>query len=349
MPNRLRIVKAFSGAIVMAGLVAGCGSSVTSNTTSGKSANTSTSSTNEPKVNAKMAIFTGATSPQTLAANKLASLVKKYTNGNVNITVYPSGQLGSAAAVLQDIQNNTVQLTVTVASIDSIVPESDVILAPYMFPSASVAMKVLDGPIMQQVWNKFSAHNMKVIGVWQFGYADLLTTKPVPDLSSLSGQSIRVMAPLVGNIVMQDFGANPTPMALNQAFTALETNALDGMEDPPATIYSGKYYQAAKNIALTKEIFVAAPVFVSSGFWNQLSDSEKNAITKAEAEVLPYEESVASQQDASDLAAMKQEGVTVTSPDLAPFKQKAADATKELANKLGPIVGQVQQAVANTK
>ncbi len=323
------------GLVSVSLLAAGCGASKP----------TSSKKTSVKPVVAKFALFTGATSPQTLAAQRLGKILKKETGGRIIIQTYPLGELGSTSTVLSGLETDSIQMTVT-GGVASLVPQFEVMYLPYLFPSEKTVMAVANGPVGQKIWSQFSKHNMKVIGVWPFGYSDFLTDRPVTSVASLKGMKLRVFDPPAGDYTDSALGANPTPIPVNQVFTALQTHAVDGMDDPISSLVSGKDYQAVKYLAITKHFFVFGPVLVSQSFWKQLTPSEQKDLISAERQVESYEWQLAQQQEQAGIKTMEQAGVQVTHPNLAPFKSATKVVYQQLASVVGKsLIQQIQQAV----
>ncbi len=324
------------GLVSVAILAAGCGSS--------QAPAQSKSASAEPIV-AKFALFTGATSPQTLAAQRLGQILKKDTGGKITIQTYPLGELGSTNTVLSGIETGSIQMTVT-GGVASLVPQFEAMYLPYLFPSEKSVMAVSNGPVGQEIWSHFSKYHMKVIGVWPFGYSDFLTDRPVTSVASLKGMKLRVFDPPAGDYTDRALGANPTPLAVNQVFTALQTHTVDGMDDPISSLVSGKDYQAVKYLAITQHFFVFGPVLVSESFWKQLTPTEQKDLISAERQVEPYEWQLAVQQQTAGIKTMQQAGVVVTHPNLQPFKAATKVVYQQLESVVGKsLVQQIQKAV----
>lgn len=322
------------GLVSVALLAAGCGASQAS----GGSAPV------KPIV-AKFALFTGATSPQTLAAQRLGEILKKETGGKIVIQTYPLGELGSTNTVLSGLETGSVQMTVT-GGVASLVPQFEAMYLPYLFPSEKSVMTVANGPVGQEIWSRFSKYHIKVVGVWPFGYSDFLTDRPVTSVASLSGMKLRVFDPPAGDLTDRALGANPTPIPVNQVFTALQTHTVDGMDDPISSLVAGKDYQAAKYLAVTQHFFVLGPVLVSQSFWNQLTSSEQKDLISAERQVEPYEWQLAQQQEKAGLKTMQQAGIVITHPNLQGFKSATKAVYQEMTSVVGQgLVQQIQQAV----
>jgi tripartite ATP-independent transporter DctP family solute receptor len=298
---------------------------------------------------AKFAVFTPPGGVPAIAAKKLAKLTSQYTNGTVQITVYPSGVLGSVPSVLQALRNNTIQFAATIA-LDSIVPEAETTLLPYLFPSVDVAQEVLNGPVVRdKLWSKFDAHGMHIVGVWSQGFADLLTTRKVTSIADVQGLRLRVFSPLADKGFYTALGANATPLELNQVFTALSTHAIDGLDDPPGTLAAAKFYNVAHYLALTEQLYVTAPVEVSTGFWSSMSPSQRSGFMRAWNEVMPGEVREAKALEASSIKEMQAAGTVVSPVDKQAFKAKAAAVYQALEKKFPGIVPAIQAAVASAR
>ena len=50
-------------------------------------------------------------------------------------------------------------------------------------------------------------------------------------------------------------GAVPTPLPFGEIYTALQTGVVDGFEHDAPTCLAGKFYEVAKNCALTQHIY----------------------------------------------------------------------------------------------
>ena len=284
-------------------------------------------------VEAKLAVFTGPGSIADAAAQHLAELAGKYSNGSVTIKVYNSSLLGSVPSVLQGLQNNTIQFAAT-SNLSSVVPESDATLLPYLFPTAKIAQEVLNGPALREkLWSKFDAHGMHVIGVWGQGFANLLTTRPVANVADMKGLRIRVFSSSTGPDVFSALGANATPMEISQVFTALSTHAIDGIDDPMGTFVAGKFYNVAHDLAVTEHMYVTAPLLVSTTFWSALAPGQRNALQRAWNETLPFEYAKSTQVELAAIQTMKEAGTTITHPDKKAFQAATSVVYEQLAKK----------------
>lgn len=318
--------------VILVGASCGTASSTGSTSTSGATG-TSKATNFGPTVQAKFAYFVSTDTAVGQGAKKFASLVAADTGNTVQIQVYPNSELGTVPSVLQAVSGGRIQFVAT-TNLSALVPSADAILAPYIFSSTDQAQKVLNSSVLQQaLWSKFAAKNAEVIGVWGQGFADLLTKKPVKTPADLQGMRIRIYDPGVGVPQYKALGADAVNMTPNQVFTALSTNAIDGAEDPVATLYGLHWNEEAKYLAQTEHSYVSAPVLASTQFMNSLTAAQKQGVLKAFNDTIAYEVQQSTQIDATALAALKAAGTVVTPVDKAAFKAKLSPLYSEFAAK----------------
>jgi TRAP-type transport system periplasmic protein len=99
--------------------------------------------------------------PRTLAAEAFAKMVSERTGGNVAIKIAGSEQLGNDVAMLTSLRTGALDLTAnSQGAASGLVPELSVLGLPFLFADAAAALKVLDGPVGDELEKKFSAVGM---------------------------------------------------------------------------------------------------------------------------------------------------------------------------------------------
>jgi tripartite ATP-independent transporter DctP family solute receptor len=320
--------------------IAACSSS-----SSSSSATAANDSAQGKSVTAKFAILQNSNTPTANSALKFASLVSSDTGGTVTVKVYPNSVLGSADSQLEGTEANTIQFYST-PTLDSVVPSVDSIELPYLFPNATVASKVLNGSALQQsLWSNFPAKGLRVLGVWEVGFSDFLTTsQKVTAPTDLKGLRIRVFNPKLATQEYNLVGADAINLSSNEVVTALSTHTIDGADDPPSTMVGANWYSQAKYLAVTDTSYVSSPVVVSEQFWQSLTSSQQKGIQKALQATIASNLSAAGQANTSGIDEMKSAGITVTSPNKAAFESTFAPVTQQFVQEYPAVVKALQAA-----
>ena len=207
------------------------------------------------------------------------------------------------------------------------VKDMGIVFGPFLFDNWDQAFK-LNSSKWYQDQSKLveeKAH-LKIIGAdWRYGARHTLTTKPVTKLADFKGLKIRVPT---NNIQVKGFevlGATPTPMSLGDVYTALQQGTIDGVENPLAVLYNGKFQEVAKYLLLDGHVYNVTNIVVGTDFWNSLSKEQQDLLVSTCHDAAMYQNKIVEDTEADLLKKFKDEGVTITEPSEA-FKKELRDA-----------------------
>jgi tripartite ATP-independent transporter DctP family solute receptor len=321
------------------------GISVAACSSGGGSTSQANDTTQGKSVTAKFAILQNSGTPTANSALAFAKAVTADTGGSVTVKVYPNSVLGSADAQLEGTEANTIQFYST-PTLDSVVPSVDAIELPYLFPNPTVASKVLNGSALQgPLWSNFPAKGLRVLGVWEVGFSDFLTTgKKVTAPTDLKSLRIRVFNPKLATEEYKLVGADAINLSSNEVVTALSTHTIDGADDPPSTMVGANWYSQAKYLAVTDTSYVSSPIVVSEKFWQSLSSSQQKGIQKAVQSTIASNLAAASQANTAGVAKMKSAGINVTTPNKSTWQSTFAPVTQQFEQEFPAVVKALQSA-----
>jgi TRAP-type C4-dicarboxylate transport system substrate-binding protein len=124
-------------------------------------------------------------------------------------------------------------------------------------------------------------------------------------------------------------------MAFGELPLALKTGVVDGQENPISTIYAFKLYEVQKYIALTAHMVGVNFLVVNERRWQGLTPEQQKIVQEAAAEGAALSNKILMDQENSLLDQLKQKGMTVTTPDLAPFRDAAVASWKKFEDVWG--------------
>ena len=165
---------------------------------------------------------------------------------------------------------------------------------------------------------------------------NLKPTKKINTPADLAGVKLRMPPGEFWQFLGESLGANPTPVAYAELYTALQAGAVDGQDNPLVSGRSMKFYEVTSQFILTNHVLGYDMLAVSKKAWASLKP-EQQAKLRAEADkafdanAAKYN---AQEQDAIEF--FKKEGKQVYAPDQNAFR---AFAQKKLSR-------QVRQRVA---
>lgn len=276
--------------------------------------------------------------PLTEAGLYWAKILKERSGGTMQMEIFPSGSLGSKNDLLDQMYAGDQVLVFANGPFcaDRGVPDLGVTQAPYLFENWSQLETLIASDWWKEQSRLLAAKGMTIVGEnFQYGTRHTLTNKKVIEPADFKGMKIRTQPSTIHVKGFSVLGAVPTPMALAEVYTSLQQGTIDGLENPIAVLYSGKYQETAKNLLLDAHIHDLSFVVCGTEFFNSLTPEQQQWLKETGAEASAYHNKLAKQAEADCLEKMKAEGVTVTQPDFTGF-QKAAQSfyTDDMAKQL---------------
>jgi TRAP-type transport system periplasmic protein len=289
----------------------------------------------------KLPVVQAADHPHGLGAKRFAEIVAAKSGGKIKVRVFPGGTLGGDLQSISALQGGTVEMTmVSTGLLAGQIKEFAAFDLPFMFKDPREVYAVLDGPIGQQLLDKLPEKGLIGLGYWDYGFRHLTNNRrQVAKLEDISGLKVRVLQIPIFIDLFNTLGANSVPMAFPELYTALETGAVDGQENPLSTIVTAKFYEVQKHVSLTRHVYNSLAVIFSKKIWDKLSDEERTILQEASNEAKQYERELSQQKDAEALTFLKGEGVEVS--DIAPaeferMRTAVQGVTDKHTQEIGP-------------
>lgn len=281
------------------------------------------------------------TDPYCIAATKFAELVEKYTGGKIKVQLFPSGQLGNERQMIEGIRMGTQDMgLITNAPVGAFVSTFMVLDLPFIFPSAEIAHKVLDGPTGRMLLSKLDKIHIKGLAFAEGGFRHMINNvRPIYSPKDLKGLKFRVMKTPIYIGLFRALGANAVPIPWGEAFTAVQQGVVDGLEIPISVIWANKFYEVTKYLSLTGHTYSPLIFMVSGMVWNTLSPEEKKVFQKAALEAARYERARLSEIEGDLLKKLAGKGMKINEvPDKKPFQKAVRSLYKEFEGKIGKDV-----------
>ena len=270
--------------------------------------------------------------PQGIAIKKFGEILSQKTGGKLTAKLFASGTLGNDVTMISALRGGTQEMVCSDSStLTSLVKEFGVLNLPKQIVSEQEADALLDGPFGQKLLDKLPEKGLIGLAFWENGFLHLTNSKhPIVKADDIAGLKVRVIQNPLFIETFSTLGANATPLPFPELYPALEGRAVDGQENPAATILASKFYEVQKHLALTKHIYSVWVLLLSKKTWDGLSADDKKAVQEAAREATLFERKTIRDFDVKAMAELKGKGMQIT--DL-----PAAEHAR-LADKLKPVV-----------
>ncbi len=281
--------------------------------------------------------------PVSLGVKKFAELLAAKSGGKLKVKEYPASQLGSDMQQQDALRSGTQEMAApATTSLVSIVKEFGLLDFPFSVTNYAQADFMRDGPLGQALGAKLPEKGMISLGYWDLGFRNVTNSKrPITRAEDLDGLKIRVIPNDVFVQTFKAFKSVPIPMPFAEVYVAMETNLIDGQENPLSVIYSNKFYKVQKYVSATNHVYGANILLVSKIFWDKLSPTEKKIMQEAAKEAIDYERTVsrdAAKKSAADLQAGGMQYNELAPAELARMAAIAKPVTDGFASSYDPAI-----------
>ena len=279
-------------------------------------------------------------SNQGRAVKVFADEVAKLSGGKMKIRAIGGAALGPDTQMQQALIGGAQEMMVgSTATLVGIAKEMALWDTPFLVNNVREADALLDGPVGDKVKAKLTDKGLVGLVYWENGFRNLTNSKhAVNKLEDLNGIKLRVMQNSVFLDSFKQLGANAVPLPYSELFTALETNAVDGQENPYNTILSAKFYEVQKYLTVTNHVYSPWIVTVSRKFLDGLSRDEQAVLQQAAVKSRDFERKDTRDEAAKALAELKTKGMAVNelSPaETARMRDKLTRVNAGVATQVG--------------
>jgi tripartite ATP-independent transporter DctP family solute receptor len=277
----------------------------------------------------------------TLAAQKFADLVAAKTNGDIEIKVFPNGQLygGDPSAAVRQLSGGSLDMLLLSTSLyANFNPKFTAISIPYLFDDVGQLRGYLAGPMGNELLGDLDKIGIKGLMLWQRPFRQMTNSrKPITSPGDMQGMKFRVPNNPLWTEFFAKMGAAPTPMAFGEVYNALQLKVVDGQENPINIPVAAKFYEVQKYASLTNHMADGWVLGINPGKYAKLTDQQKKAIQEASKEAEAWKFQNDSADATKSIEFLKSKGMEVNA--LTPEQQQAFVAvSKQLYPKFLELV-----------
>jgi tripartite ATP-independent transporter DctP family solute receptor len=289
----------------------------------------------------KFGIDLAADHPSVIHANLAGDAIKAATNGQVEVQVFPSSQLGNDTHMLAEIRSGAIQMMAIGDNIlATLVPACAIDNIGFAFKDSQTAWNALDGQVGALVRADIETAGLHPMSrIWDEGFRQTTSkSKPINSPADLAGFKIRVPPSPISLDLFKDLGAAPTVINIAELYTALQTGVVDGQENPLSNIQTQKFYEVQKYCALTNHMWVGYWLVMNGDFWKSLPANYQQIVAAAFDKQALAQRTDSLALNNSLQAKLTGEGLIFNTPDLAAFRAKLVSSGfyTEWKGKFGP-------------
>lgn len=262
-----------------------------------------------------------------------AELVEERTDGKIKIEVYPNGQLGTEEQITEAAIFGSIDIVISGAGqIGNLFKPINVLEMPYTFKDNDHVLKFAQSEIGQQMFADLEQEfSLKVLTAMPYGTRQLTSNKPINTPEDLEGFKLRVAEQQVSLEYAKAMGADPTPIAFQEVYMALQQGVVDGQENPLPTIEAMKFYEVQDYINLTSHVINCGTFVMNGDKFNGLSEEHQKIMLDAFSEASEFITNDINESEKELGAFFEEEGCTLVHSDIGAFREATKDMPSQFS------------------
>jgi tripartite ATP-independent transporter DctP family solute receptor len=256
--------------------------------------------------------------------------LEKTAPGQFDVEIHLNGTLFKQGAEPAAMQRGNLEMAMISAfDIAKQIPEWSIFTAGYLLRDPEHQTKVFESEIGKEMYGLVEDKmNIKILSVGYLGtrQLNLRTDKEVKTPADLAGVKLRMPGSDTWLFLGKALGANPLPVAFGEIYTALQTGAIDGQDNPLPTVRAAKFYEVTKQIVLTDHLVDAIFLSLAGSTWSKLDDKQKAAVMNAAKAAVRFNNENRIKEEGQLADFFRSQGLKVYKPDVEAFREQVQKA-----------------------
>lgn len=290
----------------------------------------------------KYAFEESLTEVQGVYATKFKEEIEK--NSDHKVQLFPFGTLGESADIMEQAQAGILQFVdQSPGFTGALIPEAQVFFVPYLLPTdqAHLGRFYRESKAINEDFKElYAEQGLELLKMFPEGEVAMTTKEPVKSCEDLNEVKFRVMTNPLLVESYKAFGATPTPLPWGEVYGGLQTNIIQGQENPTFFLYSTKIYEVTDHITYAGHNNFTTAVMANKEFYDGLSEKDQKVIqdaaTVAYDHIVEYQKGLAEQELEKIKKAKPEMTVTVlTEEQRSCFKEAASEVEDKFIEMTG--------------
>lgn len=257
---------------------------------------------------------------------RVAAKILERSNGNIEIQVYPGGQLPIGKDSMEQVVSGANWISVDGLNfIGDYVPDFNAINGPMLYQNFDEYLAMTKSDLVKNLKAEAEKKQIKVLSLdYLFGFRSMLTDKEVKVPEDLNGVKVRVPTSQLYMYTLEAMGANPTPLPFTEVYSGIQQGVVDGLEGSLMTIYGTKIYEVRKQVSLTNHLLGVSAVSISKQVWEGLTEEQRTIIQEEFDAGAKYNNDVTVELEKEYKIKLEELGVKFNEVDLAAFNKETS-------------------------
>ncbi|UYG01932.1 sialic acid TRAP transporter substrate-binding protein SiaP [Halomonas sp. LR3S48] len=252
-----------------------------------------------------------------------ADEIEDRTDGRYTIEVHPASSLGKEEDINEGLTLGTVDIIYTGSQFAGrAYGPIGIAGAPYMFRDFDHWQAYAESDLFQEIAQGYQDATGNVpVALNYYGERHVTSNKPITAPEDMQNLKIRTPNAPMYMMFPEAVGANPSPIAFDEVYLALQQGVVDAQENPLPTIRAKAFYEVQEHINLTGHITDSLLTIIGGPLWDRLSEEDREIFREVYQEAGEKITADIQQQERELVAWFEEQGVTVNEVDREPFRE----------------------------
>jgi tripartite ATP-independent transporter DctP family solute receptor len=251
------------------------------------------------------------------------------------VKVFDSSQLGKDKDMLQKLKIGTMHMTLPSSVMPEIAPEYAIFDLPFLVADRDHLARIDDTFFKDVLVPAAEAEGYRPLAVWENGFRHITNNvKPINTPADLAGLKIRTPNSSWRVAMFSEYGANPTPMSFSEVFVSLQTNVIDGQENPLTNITGAKLQEVQKYLSLSNHVYSPAYPTVGVAVFEKLDPEVQKVLAETAQEMALWARDTGAAAEGELLDELKAAGMEVNTADRQAFVAASAPLYSKFASEV---------------
>lgn len=258
---------------------------------------------------------------------RMIEMLAKDVETDFKIEPFLNGSLFKQGTELVALERNNLELAnIAPQDISNQLPEWSIVTSAYLFRDAKHLHTFFASPVaadlLKMVEDKLK---VRILGPTFFGtrQVGLKPTKKITTPADMAGIKLRMPGGDAWQFLGKSLGANPTPVAYAEVYTALQTGAIDGQDNPLPNVQNMKFYEVMSQMVMTSHLIGFDLLCISSKAWAAMTPAQQQKFQAAATKAIQWSADEHLKQEAELVDFLKKQGLQINTPDVKAFRDHA--------------------------
>lgn len=266
-------------------------------------------------------------------AAEFANRIDEKTGGQIEVTPYEFGGLGSEVDQAQSLQQGAVELAVMSPGFTGgQVVEGQLFSLHFLFPEdQEQTQEILNTSeaLNTDLRERYEEHSITPLAYWTEGAMNWTSNNGISAPSDFEGFNMRVQESPLMREAYNAYGAEVQALSWGELYTGLDQGTVDGQENPLFFINSAGFHEVQDTLTLSSHNNYVAMTTVNTDWYNGLDDNVKSVIDETVEEMQSWVFDEQKRQNEEALTAIEED--TENATEIIELTEEDRQAFVELA------------------